>query len=155
MNINLAQELLDQLGSSLENLETQQAALLQFLKDEGVVTEDKLAPYLAQAGKASNVRWRAAHIRLDRLISAEEQKKEQLAEKDKHPAGTAQASPQNQKETPKKDEANDVLSREAAAADAAKEGAESASDPGTNEKTEAPPASENKEPGPNQQTKGA
>jgi hypothetical protein len=95
MNVDLAQELLNELGSSLEHLETQQAAILQFLKDEGIVTEDKLAPYLIQAGKASNVRWRAARVRLERLISAAEQKEEQRAEKEKHQAGAAQAPSQN------------------------------------------------------------
>jgi hypothetical protein len=60
MNVHLAQELLNELGSSLENLEAQQSALLQFLKEKGVVTDDQLAPYLNQAGNASNVRWRAA-----------------------------------------------------------------------------------------------
>ena len=70
MNVDLAHELLNELGLSLEHLETQQAALMQFLKDEGIVTDNKLAPYLTQAGKASNVRWRAARVRLERLISA-------------------------------------------------------------------------------------
>ncbi|MGD0890738.1 MAG: hypothetical protein ABR923_04320 [Terracidiphilus sp.] len=96
MNADLAQEMLNELGSSLENLETQQAALLQFLKDNGKVTDDQLAPYLAQAGKASSVRWRAAHIRLDRLISTEKQKEEQLAEKEQHKAGAAKAPSQDQ-----------------------------------------------------------
>ena len=66
MNADLARELLNELGSSLENLETQQAAILQFLKDSGTLTDDQFAPYLTQAGKASGVRWRAARLRLDR-----------------------------------------------------------------------------------------
>ena len=68
MNVDLAQELLNELGSSLEKLETQHAALFQFLKDKGMLTDDQFAPYLAQAGKASSVRWRAAHIRLESLF---------------------------------------------------------------------------------------
>jgi hypothetical protein len=80
MNVDLAQELLDELGSSIENLETQHAALLQFLKEDGVVTDDQFAPYLAQAGHASSVRWRATRIRLEHLLSAEKQREEQLAE---------------------------------------------------------------------------
>jgi hypothetical protein len=80
MNVDLAQELLNELGTSLEDLETQQAALFQFLKDRGVVTEDQLAPYLNQAGKASNVRWRAARVRLERLISAEKVSEERTGE---------------------------------------------------------------------------
>jgi hypothetical protein len=95
MNVDLAQELLNELGSSLENLESQQAALLQFLKDAGIVTDEQLAPYLTQAGNASNVRWRAARIRLARIISTEKQKEEQLAQKEQHEAGTAQAPVQD------------------------------------------------------------
>jgi predicted enzyme related to lactoylglutathione lyase len=74
MNVDLAQELLNELGSSLENLETQHAALFQFLKDNGMLTGDQFASYLAQAGKASSVRWRAAHIRLESLSRNERQK---------------------------------------------------------------------------------
>lgn len=83
MNVELAQELVNQLGLSLENLETQHAALFLFLKDQGVVTDEQLAPYLIQAGKSSGVRWRAARIRLDSLISAEKSKEEDTAEKEK------------------------------------------------------------------------
>jgi uncharacterized protein YdaU (DUF1376 family) len=84
MNVDLAQELLDELGSSLENLETQHAALFQFLKDKGMLTDDQFAPYLAQAGKASSVRWRAAHIRLESLFRNERQKEEKLRENEQH-----------------------------------------------------------------------
>ncbi len=96
MNVDVAHELLNELSSSLEHLETQYAALLQLLRDNGTVTDDQLAPYLAQAGKASDVRWRAARVRLESLISAEERKKEQLAEKEQHQAATAQSPLQNQ-----------------------------------------------------------
>jgi hypothetical protein len=74
MDVHLGQELLDELGSSLENLETQQSALLQFLKEKGIVTDQQLAPYLTQAGNASNVRWRAARLRLERLLSGPNKK---------------------------------------------------------------------------------
>jgi hypothetical protein len=105
MNVDLAKELLNELGSPLENLEAQQAALLQFLKDAGIVTEDQLAPYLTQSGKASNVRWRAARIRLERLFSAEEQRELQLAEKAQHQAVAAQ--------TPAQDHGNEAISKNA------------------------------------------
>jgi hypothetical protein len=112
MNVDLAHELLNELGSSLERLEAQHAAVLQFLKDAGVVTDDKLAPYLAQAGISSDVRWRAVRVRLERLISTQQQREEQLAEKERHQAGAAQASVQNQgKEASSK---NDEGSHEAA-----------------------------------------
>ena len=96
MDVDLAQELLNELGSSLKNLETEHAALLQFLKDNGVLTDDQFAPYLAQAGTASSVRWRAAHIRLQRLFSSERQKEEKLREDEKRQTSAGQAPIQNQ-----------------------------------------------------------
>ena len=41
MNVHLAEELLNELGSSLEALETQNAALFQFLKDKSIVTDER------------------------------------------------------------------------------------------------------------------
>ena len=101
MDVDLAQELLNELGSSLENLETQQAALLQFLKDNGIVTDDQFAPYLTQAGKTSNVRWRAARIRLERLFLNEREKAEKLRESEQRQAATGQAPAQNQEKEAK------------------------------------------------------
>ena len=88
--MDLAQELLNELGSSLENLETKQDALLQFLKDNGTLTYEQYAPYVAQAGKSSNVRWRAAHIRLEHLFSAEREKEERLKEPEQNQKGSGQ-----------------------------------------------------------------
>jgi hypothetical protein len=86
MNVDLAQELLNELGSSLQDMETQHAALLQFLKDNGMLTDDQFAPYLAQAAKASAVRWRAARVRLESVLSAERQKEEKREEDEKRQA---------------------------------------------------------------------
>ncbi len=83
MNVELAEELVDALGSSLEDLEAGQAALIQFLKDQGIVTEDQFAAYLKQAGKASSVRWRAARVRLQHLIEGEKAREEKAAEEKK------------------------------------------------------------------------
>ncbi len=96
MNVELVQELLDELGSSLESLETQQGALMQFLKDNGTLTEEQFAPYLEEAGKISSVRWRAARIRLESLISAERDEEERRAEEEKRQAGAGKAPGQNQ-----------------------------------------------------------
>jgi hypothetical protein len=81
VDVQLGQELLDELGSTLENLETQQGALLQCLKEKGVVSDEELAPFLTQASNASNVRWRAARLRLERILSGAQQKKEEEIKK--------------------------------------------------------------------------
>ncbi len=70
MDEEILQQIFDELLSSLEPLETQTAALGQFLKAKGIATDEELAPFLEQAGNASNVRWRAARVRIRSLISS-------------------------------------------------------------------------------------
>lgn len=70
INEDIAHEILEQLFSSLEALETQSAALLQFLKDKGIANDEELAVHFEQAGKASSVRWRAVRVRIDHLLSS-------------------------------------------------------------------------------------
>jgi len=60
---------LDELFGLLESLETKSEAVLEFLKDEGLTTDERLAPYLEQAGKASNIRWLAARKRMEYLLT--------------------------------------------------------------------------------------
>ena len=69
MDDKIAQLILDELFSSLETLETQTAAILQFLKEKGGASEEQLAPYLEQAGRASSIKRRAARVRIDYLLS--------------------------------------------------------------------------------------
>ena len=70
MDEAIVQQIVDELLSSLEPLETQNAALLQFLKARGIATDEELAPFLEQAGNASNIRWRAVRVRTAALISS-------------------------------------------------------------------------------------
>jgi hypothetical protein len=88
-------EILDELFSLLETLETQSLALTQFLKDQGIATDEKLAPYLDRAGNASSVKWRAARARMQYLLSPvpkqasdteKDKNKDKKAESEKAPA---------------------------------------------------------------------
>jgi hypothetical protein len=76
MNNEAMKEVLNELFSHLERLETQSEAILQFLKEKKRVTDKQLAPYLEQAGNASNVRWRAARVRIERLLKPEHPEEE-------------------------------------------------------------------------------
>src|ERR1700730_3917918 len=79
-------EILDELFSLLETLETQSLALTQFLKDQGIATDEKLAPYLDRAGNASSVKWRAARARMQYLLSPVAKKSDDKEkEKNKEP----------------------------------------------------------------------
>lgn len=79
MDENIAQELIHELFTSLEALETKNAAILSFLKAKGIATDEELAPHFEQAGNASSVRWRAARVRMDHLLSAAMKSSEQDA----------------------------------------------------------------------------
>jgi hypothetical protein len=68
-NANSLKEVLDELFTLLEALETHSEAVLQFLKDQGITTDEKLAPYLERAGNATSVKWRAARVRMEYLLS--------------------------------------------------------------------------------------
>ena len=93
MNENITQEILHEVFSAMEALETQSAAILQFLKDKGIASEDELAAQMERAGEASNVRWRAVQGRIDYLLSSAMKAAEQEASKE--PAKTAERAPES------------------------------------------------------------
>ncbi len=66
---NPIKEVLDNLFTLLESMETQNAAVLEFLKDQGLATNEKLAPYFDRAASASSVKWRAARARMAYLLA--------------------------------------------------------------------------------------
>jgi hypothetical protein len=70
MDENIVQEILHELFSALETLETQNGAVLQLLKDKGIATDQDLAVQLKKAGDSASVRWVAVRARIDRLVSS-------------------------------------------------------------------------------------
>jgi len=94
MDPKITQEILDDLIPTLEALETKSTAVLEFLKHEGVASDDKLAPYLEQAASASNVRWLGVRVRIERLLSsAEKGSAEKRADKEEKKPKTTQTKP--------------------------------------------------------------
>jgi len=84
INEEIVQEILHQLFSALEALETQSMATLQFLKDKGIADEEELRSHVEQAGNASSVRWRAARVRIDHLLASAVKATQQEAPNSEH-----------------------------------------------------------------------
>jgi hypothetical protein len=69
MSDNRIKEVLGDLFPYLESLETKCAAILAFLNEKGIATDEQLAPYLERAADASGVRWHAARLRMEHLFA--------------------------------------------------------------------------------------
>jgi|SRR5579864_126455 len=83
MESKIAEQILDELAPAFEAIETQSAALMQFVKEKGIATDEQLAPYLEQAAAASSVRWRALRVRMGRLFSMAEKSDDETRKKEK------------------------------------------------------------------------
>src|SRR6476660_4100431 len=83
MDQAIIDEILEELSSTLQRVEAQSAAILEFVKEKGMVKEDELAPFLERANAASSVRWRATRVRLQRLLSGLEQKQQQQLDEER------------------------------------------------------------------------
>ena len=81
MDENTSRQILDDLLPSLEALDTKASALLQLLKDKGIATPEEITAHLDQAANGSNVRWRAARVRLEYLLSSAAKPQDEAAEK--------------------------------------------------------------------------
>jgi hypothetical protein len=99
---NPMKEVLDGLFTLLESMETQNAAVLEFLKDQGVATDEKLAPYFDRAASASSVKWSAARARMAYLLAPPPKKAtdQKEAPDAKEPPGTAAKSKDTQPKDP-------------------------------------------------------
>ena len=104
MDEKLTRELLDEFIPTLEALETQNLAILQFLKDKGIADDEQLAPYLNQAANASNVKWLAAKLRINHLISSAFKAAEREAEKE-----VAEITPKKPNKNEKNKEKTEVV----------------------------------------------
>jgi hypothetical protein len=81
MDEDLAHQILDELFEHLEDVETQSAAILHFLKAKGIATDEQLSPYFEEASKATSVKWVAERARINYLLAAATRLPDKAAEK--------------------------------------------------------------------------
>ena len=104
-------EVLSELFALLETQETNSTAVLQLLKDQGIASDEKLSTYLDQAGRASNVKWRAARIRMEYLLTAvqkeTEDKSKQAQPQEAQPPEVANKAEEDKQKNQAKDNGNE------------------------------------------------
>jgi hypothetical protein len=128
-------EILGELFALLETQETNSTAVLQLLKDQGIASDEKLSTYLDQAGKASNVKWRAARMRMEYLLTpiqketAGSDKSKQPEPKESQPPEAAHKLEEEQPNSQAKDNAKEKGQKEAPTKSASKDVAEKSGDP--------------------------
>ena len=69
---NPTKEALYELLDYLEQVETQRGALMAFLRANGTVTDENLAPFLTKADDATDVKSRAIRARFENLFAVDE-----------------------------------------------------------------------------------
>jgi hypothetical protein len=82
-------EIFDEMFTLLQDLETRSVAVLEYLKEQGGATDEKLAPFLDRAAAASDVRWRAARARMDHLLAPKPKSSTDVGKED-NSKGTSQ-----------------------------------------------------------------
>lgn len=103
MDLDIVQQVMDELLPSLEALETQSAAIIQFVSDKGMANDQEFASYFERAGHASNVRWRATQVRIHSIISSAIKNEERAAEEEKEKTAAENSSAENQRENSEAD----------------------------------------------------
>lgn len=71
---NNVREALEELLDYLEQVETQSGAVLQVLRDMGMISDENFRPYLEKASNATSVKSRAIRARFDFLFTKDEAK---------------------------------------------------------------------------------
>ena len=107
MDSVIIDEILEELSSTLQKVESQSAAVLELIKDKGIVREEELAPYLERASAASSVRSRATRVRLAALLAGLDKSELQAKEHDMEEKENQQAREHRQAKEPEMAEKRD------------------------------------------------
>jgi hypothetical protein len=134
MQPDALKEVLSELFALLETQETNSAAVLQLLKDQGITSDEKLSTYLDQAGRASNVKWRAARMRMEYLLtpiqkeSSDKDKAKPAEPKHAQSPEVANNAEEDQRNNQAKDNVSEKAEKQAATKPVSKDNAEKPDD---------------------------